>query len=35
MPDGKRKRRWTKGMARRKWYAKHRAIRFNKRFGLN
>jgi hypothetical protein len=36
MPDGhKRKRRnGSKGEARRKWYAYHRAVRFAKRFGI-
>jgi len=34
MPDGKRKRRFSKNGAKQKWYAKHRAIRFNIRFGL-
>jgi hypothetical protein len=37
MPDGhKRARRnGERGLPRQKWYASYRAIRFNRRFGLN
>ena len=34
MPDGKRKRRFSPNKAKREWYSRHRAIRFNRRFGL-
>jgi hypothetical protein len=34
MPDGTRKRRHSGSMAKRRWYAQHRAIRFRRRFGL-
>lgn len=34
MPDGKRKRRFSTNMAKRSWYALHRARRFGRRFGL-
>ena len=34
MPDGKRKRRHHSNRARREWYARHRACRFQRRFGL-
>jgi hypothetical protein len=34
MPDGLKRKRRNKTEARRKWYAKHRQIRFTKRFGL-
>jgi len=34
MPDGTRKRRFSSNLARRRWYAKHRAMRFFRRFGL-
>jgi hypothetical protein len=34
MPDGTRKRRFSLNPARRRWYAKHRAVRFFRRFGL-
>jgi hypothetical protein len=34
MPDGKRKRRHSQNLAKRRWYALHRARRFFKRFGL-
>jgi hypothetical protein len=34
MPDGKRKRRHDSNRARREWYARHRARRFQRRFGL-
>ena len=34
MPDGRRKRRHSAIVAKRKWYAHHRAIRFRRRFGL-
>ena len=34
MPDGQRKRRWSSNLARRHWYARHRAERFFRRFGL-
>ncbi|MBU6172627.1 MAG: hypothetical protein KGQ60_02425 [Planctomycetes bacterium] len=32
MPDGKRRRRHSKNQSRRRYYAKHRAIRFANRF---
>ena len=35
MPDGKRKRRHAPNKAKRQWYARHRASRFRRRFGLN
>ncbi|MFO0895882.1 MAG: hypothetical protein U0836_00515 [Pirellulales bacterium] len=34
MPDGKRKRRHSPNRCRREWYAKHRSVRFRRRFGL-
>lgn len=34
MPDGRRKRRHTSNAAKNRWYALHRSIRFNRRFGL-
>lgn len=34
MPDGTRKRRFSPLAAKRRWYAKHRAARFRRRFGL-
>jgi hypothetical protein len=34
MPDGTRKRRFSPLMAKRQWYARHRAVRFCRRFGL-
>ena len=34
MPDGTRKRRFSRNQARRRWYAKNRAARFFRRFGL-
>ena len=34
MPDGKRKRRHGPNKAKRDWYARHRASRFRRRFGL-
>ena len=34
MPDGKRKRRYSPNAAKRQWYARHRALRFGRRFGL-
>ncbi len=34
MPDGTRKRRFSENQCRRRWYARHRAIRFQRRFGL-
>ena len=33
MPDGKRKRRFSSNLARRRWYAQHRSHRFCRRFG--
>ena len=33
MPDGKRKRRNSPNVAKRRWYARHRAQRFMRRFG--
>ncbi|MEX2026466.1 MAG: hypothetical protein WEH44_04180 [Pirellulaceae bacterium] len=33
MPDGKRKRRFSPNLARRRWYAVHRSFRFSRRFG--
>ena len=35
MPDGKRKRRHSPNRAKSRWYARYRAERFNRRFGLN
>jgi hypothetical protein len=35
MPDGKRKRRHSDNMAKRRWYAQHRARRFRRRFWSN
>ena len=35
MPDGRRKRRHGPNKAKREWYARHRASRFRRRFGLN
>jgi hypothetical protein len=34
MPDGKRKRRHSPSKSRRQWYAYHRSVRFQRRFGL-
>jgi len=34
MPDGKRKRRHSSDAAERRWYARYRALRFARRFGL-
>ena len=34
MPDGTRKRRFSRNQARRRWYADYRAVRFLRRFGL-
>ncbi len=34
MPDGTRKRRFSPQTAKRLWYARHRALRFRRRFGL-
>lgn len=34
MPDGRRKRRHSGIAAKREWYARHRAMRFRRRFGL-
>ena len=34
MPDGKRLRRHSINKAKRQWYARHRAIRFSRRFGI-
>ncbi|MGC1272964.1 MAG: hypothetical protein WBC44_04605 [Planctomycetaceae bacterium] len=34
MPDGSRKRRHSTNIARRRWYATHRARRFSMRFGF-
>ncbi len=34
MPDGTRNRRFSTNAAKRHWYARHRAIRFSRRFGL-
>ena len=34
MPDGTRKRRFSPNKNRRQWYALHRSIRFQRRFGL-
>jgi hypothetical protein len=34
MPDGTRKRRHSDNHAKRRWYAQHRARRFNRRFAL-
>ena len=34
MPDGRRKRRHGPNKAKRDWYARHRASRFRRRFGL-
>jgi hypothetical protein len=33
MPDGRRKRRFSQNVARRRWYALHRSRRFCRRFG--
>ena len=33
MPDGKRRRRFSNNQHKRNWYARHRAIRFARRFG--
>jgi hypothetical protein len=33
MPDGRRKRRFSQNVARRRWYAEHRSRRFCRRFG--
>jgi hypothetical protein len=33
MPDGTRKRRFSRNPAKRKWYAYWRALRFARRFG--
>ena len=32
MPDGSRKRRYSKNKRKREWYAYHRAVRFARRF---
>ena len=34
MPDGSRKRRFSSNQAKRQWYARYRALRFCRRFGL-
>lgn len=34
MPDGSRKRRHSPNVARSRWYAQHRSLRFRRRFGL-
>ncbi len=34
MPDGTRNRRFSTNTAKRQWYAKHRALRFARRFGI-
>jgi len=34
MPDGRRKRRHSPNKSRRDWYARHRSVRFQRRFGL-
>jgi hypothetical protein len=34
MPDGTRHRRFSINLAKRKWYAHFRAVRFNRRFGI-
>jgi hypothetical protein len=34
MPDGSRKRRCSTNLAKRRWYARYRSLRFNRRFGL-
>jgi hypothetical protein len=34
MPDGTRHRRFSANSAKRQWYARHRAIRFARRFGI-
>jgi len=34
MPDGKRKRRHSPLRAKREWYARHRSLRFRRRFGI-
>lgn len=34
MPDGQRKRRFSRNRAQRRWYALHRARRFLRRYGL-
>jgi hypothetical protein len=33
MPDGKRKRRHSTNVSKRRWYARYRALRFANRFG--
>jgi hypothetical protein len=35
MPDGRRKRRHGPNQAKRQWYARHRAARFRRKFGLS
>jgi hypothetical protein len=32
MPDGKRKRRHSENLSKRRWYARHRSLRFARRF---
>ncbi|HZZ28857.1 MAG TPA: hypothetical protein VFE46_12720 [Pirellulales bacterium] len=34
MPDGTRHRRFSTNPAKQQWYAKHRSVRFSRRFGL-
>lgn len=34
MPDGHKRKRRSSSAARMKWYAYHRSLRFNRRFGL-
>jgi hypothetical protein len=34
MPDGTRKRRFSSNVAKRRYYAEHRARRFRRRFGI-
>ena len=35
MADGIRNRRFSLNTAKREWYAKHRAVRFSRRFGFS
>ena len=35
MPDGKRRRRFSRNPAKRKWYAIFRSLRFRRRFSSN
>lgn len=35
MPDGSRKRRFSVNQTKRAWYARHRSVRFQRRFGLS